>query len=87
MNLSELVKKVLPLPVCRFLRRLSFGLNHGVTQYGENTNTYAEVVSALSSLPQLQRIHHLEFGLQEPEIDEEYGETDPLHAWGDLSAL
>jgi hypothetical protein len=73
--------------VCRFIRRLSFGLNHGVTVYGANTNDYAPVVNALIKEPRLQRIHRLEFGVQEPEIDEDYGEPEPLQAWGDLSAL
>jgi uncharacterized protein (TIGR02996 family) len=86
-NLAELLHRVLPLPVCRFLRRLSFGLNHGVAHYGERLNDYAPVVSALAQEPALARIEHLEFGLQEPEIDEEYGEPEPLHPWGDLSAL
>lgn len=86
-NLGEVVKKLLPLPVCRFIRRLSFGLNHGVTLYGENTNDYASVVNALITQPRLARIERLEFGVQEPEIDEDYGEPEPLHAWGDLSAL
>lgn len=86
-DLAALVERLLPLPMCRFIRRLSFGLNHGVTQYGERTNTYTPVVEALIKQPRLARIHHLAFGVQEPAIDEEYGETEPLHAWGDLSAL
>ena len=86
-KLGEVVSKLLPLPVCRFIRRLSFGLNSGITLYGDNLNDYAPVVNALIAQPRLARIHRLEFGLQEPEVDEDYGEPDPLHAWGDLSAL
>ena len=86
-NLGELVQRLLPLPVCRFLRRVSFGLNPQVTQYGEQQNDYAPVVNALIASPQLARLQRLEFGVQEPEIDDEYDEPEPLHAWGDLSAL
>lgn len=86
-NLAELLTRLLPLPICRFLKRLSFGLNHEVAQYGERQNDYAPIVAALTSRPELARIEHLEFGLQEPVIDEEFGEREPLHPFGDLSAL
>ena len=86
-NLGELAQRLLPLPVCRFLKRLSFGLNHDVTQYGARTNDYGPVVNALISRPELQRLEHLEFGLQEPDIDEDSNEPEALHGWGDLSAL
>lgn len=85
--LGDVVGKLLPLPVCRFIRRLSFGLNHGVTSYGANQNDYAPVVNALITQPRLKRIHRLEFGVQEIELDDDYNEPEPLHAWGDLSAL
>lgn len=86
-NLGDLVQRLLPLPACRFLRRVSFGLNHQVTQYGERQNDYAPVVNALIASPQLARLQRLEFGVQEPEIDEDSGEPEALHPWGDLSAL
>lgn len=71
-NLGELAHRLLGLPVCRFLERLSFGLNHEVTHYGERVNDYAPVVNALIAEPNLARLRHLEFGLQEPDIDEDY---------------
>lgn len=86
-NLGDLVKRLLPLPVCRFLRRVSFGLNHGATSYGAQQNDYAPVVAALIDSPQRGRLQRLEFGVQEPDVDEEFGEAEPLLPWGDLSAL
>lgn len=86
-DLADLARRALPLPVCRFVRRLSFGLNHGVFVYGELRNDYAPIIDALTQDPLLRRVTELEFGLQDPEIDEEYGEPEPLHPFGDLSAL
>jgi uncharacterized protein (TIGR02996 family) len=86
-NLGDLAQRLLALPVCRFLQRLSFGLTHEVTHYGERLNDYAPVVDALLTVPALARLRHLEFGSQEPDLDEDSGEPEALHGWGDLSAL
>jgi uncharacterized protein (TIGR02996 family) len=86
-DLGELARRLLPLPVCRFLRRLSFGLTHAAVRGGREENDYAPVIAALAKAPELARVRHLEFGVQEVVIDEEYGEAEPLHPVGDLSAM
>ncbi|MBL8916462.1 MAG: pentapeptide repeat-containing protein [Archangium sp.] len=87
-KLGELAHRVLAAPACRFIRRLSFGLNHDVTHYGERQNDYAPVIESLIKEPKLQRLTHLEFGIQEREVvaDEQY-DREPLHSFGDLSEL
>ncbi|MFZ5440012.1 MAG: pentapeptide repeat-containing protein [Myxococcota bacterium] len=86
-DLGELASRVLPLPVCRFLRRLSFGLTWSVFAGPGEANDYAPVVERLVREPLLSRITTLEFGLQERAIDPDYGEEEALEPFGDLSAL
>lgn len=87
-KLGELAHRVLEAPACRFIRRLSFGLNHDVAHYGERRNDYGPVIESLVKEPKLERLTHLEFGIQDRETvsDDQY-DREPLHSFGDLSAL
>lgn len=86
-NLGELTAKLLPLPVCRFLRRLSLGVRHGATRWGEIQNDYAPVIAALAATPLRARLRELELGLQTEEFDDAGDVADGLLPWGDLTTL
>lgn len=85
-DLGALATKVLALPIARFLRRLSFGVKHDASTYGENVNDYATVIEALRTAPRAASLEHLELGLQ-TQYRDEYGDAVPLRTWGDLSSL
>ncbi|HEY0880569.1 MAG TPA: pentapeptide repeat-containing protein [Archangium sp.] len=84
-DLGVIAKNLLALPVARFLERLSFGLISGATTYGGRGNDYDEVYVALKDEPALSRVKRLEFGVQEDPEPDEYGDVDPLQAFGDLT--
>lgn len=85
-DLGELTAKLLPLPVCRFLRRLSVGVRHGATSWGEIRNDYASVIAALAATPLRDRLRELELGLQ-TELRDGDLDSEGLLPWGDLSQL
>lgn len=90
-DLGELTQRVLQLPVCRFTPRLSYGLRHASTRRGNDAHDYAPLVQALLETPELPRLRHLEFGLQQPQSSEpdedSYEALDSFEPWGDLSAM
>lgn len=86
-DLGELTAKLLPLPVCRFLRRLSLGVRHGATRWGEVQNDYAPVVAALAATPLRDRLRELDLGLQTELFDDAEDVVGGLLPWGDLTAL
>lgn len=91
-DLGALTQRALQLPVCRFMTRLSYGLRHASTMRGADQHDYAPVVQALLATPELARIRHLEFGLQQGEPEETPEDVEDvayesLVPWGDLSSL
>ncbi|MFT3711641.1 MAG: pentapeptide repeat-containing protein [Archangium sp.] len=86
-ELGALAHRVLESPAARFMRRLSFGLNHNAGTYGVR-NDYEAVVASLVKEPKLARLTHLEFGVQDREPVYDVDDDRPaLHGFGDLSAL